>query len=341
MKRLLTIAVPTYNRADLLDKQLAWFAEAVKGKEQCCELIVTDNCSTDATPAVMEKWGQVFRDTPLLVHMNRNAENLGAIRNIAYGISKARGQFVWTVSDDDGVAPNALHFVLEKVESHPDLTLLILNFSSRHWRTRKLKYARCFEVDEERVESCGTVIFEEALADPNPSRWGGLALTTALIYRTEVAQAALREWVAGLDNLTCQLYITAFCAMQGETILTRDAHVEMAGGRHFFTKDRQMYLRFKIAEIPEAFIKIAELGYSRELCEQKIVNQREELKMRLLLQNIRRGPFKTIAVLSRYRASLKRIRVCGGDCAGKGKAGFPVAKADDTKRVAETGRVGS
>lgn len=308
MERLLTIAIPTFNRASLLDRQLNWFSQAVKGNESRCELIVTDNCSSDETPEVLAKWKAAFAGTGLQVHLNRNKENLGAIRNIAYCLNRAEGQFVWTVSDDDWVAPDALRFVCETAEKHPDLFLLILNFSSRHCQTGKLKYARCFEVARDQVLSRGKGLFEACLRDPNPSRWGGLALTTALVYRTAEAQAALRAWPEGLDNLTCQLYVTACCALRGKTVLTKEPHVEMAGGRHFFTRDRQMYLRFKVAEVPEAFVKLAEIGYSRALCEEKILNQRNELKFRLLAQNLCRGPRATFAVLKRYRQSIERIR---------------------------------
>ena len=44
MQKLLTIAIPTYNRAALLDKQLAWLATAIKGFESECEIIISDNC---------------------------------------------------------------------------------------------------------------------------------------------------------------------------------------------------------------------------------------------------------------------------------------------------------
>ncbi len=49
MHKLLTIAIPTYNRAELLDKQLAWLAQAIQGFESDCEIFVSDNCSTDHT----------------------------------------------------------------------------------------------------------------------------------------------------------------------------------------------------------------------------------------------------------------------------------------------------
>lgn len=307
MERLLTVAIPTYNRAALLDEQLEWFAQAVKGMEEHCELIVSDNGSSDGTREVVARWLKRLEKTALKLHMQRHPRNLGAIRNIASCLDRATGRHVWTVSDDDAVAPDTLRFVLATVRRDPSLSLIILNFSSRHWRSGKLKFARCYEVDHDQIENPGHDLFERILSDPHPSRWGGLVLTTALVYRTEVAQAALREWPEGLDNLTLQLYVTAFCARQGKSLVTKETYLEMKGGRHFFSEDRRMFFRFKVAEIPEAFVKLVELGYSRELCRQKILNQRDEIKPRLLFQNLLRGPVAMFRVLRRYRATLERL----------------------------------
>lgn len=238
------------------------------------------------------------------MQFRRNAENLGAIRNIASGIAHACGSHVWTVSDDDTVEPQAIRFVLSQIQANPDLSLLILNFSSRHWRSGQLKSARCFEFDHDRAEACGRELFEQALSHPNPSKWGGLALTTALVYQTEAARAALQGWPEGLDNLTLQLFITAYCAREGKTLLTKDTHLEMASGRHFFCQDRTLYFRFKVAEIPEAFVKLAEIGYAPDLCRQKIIHQKKEITWRLLRQNFVRRPLHAWKVLKRYRASL-------------------------------------
>ena len=43
MNKLLTLAIPTYNRAELLDKQLTWLAQAIIGIESDCEIFVSDN----------------------------------------------------------------------------------------------------------------------------------------------------------------------------------------------------------------------------------------------------------------------------------------------------------
>lgn len=47
MNKLLTIVIPTFNRAILLKQQLTWLAKAIKGFESECEIIISDNCSTD------------------------------------------------------------------------------------------------------------------------------------------------------------------------------------------------------------------------------------------------------------------------------------------------------
>ena len=51
----LTIAIPTFNRATLLDKQISWLTRAVEGHESHCTIHISDNHSTDDTPYVLEK----------------------------------------------------------------------------------------------------------------------------------------------------------------------------------------------------------------------------------------------------------------------------------------------
>lgn len=333
MDKLLSIAIPTYNRAALLDRQLAWFAKAVEGCEHDCELIVSDNCSTDDTRKILSKWRARFEKRSLEVHVNRNSANLGPIRNIAYCIHRAQGRYVWTVGDDDAVAPHALRFVLEKIREIPDLALLILNFSSRHCETGELKYARCFEVAEDKLKENGRSLVEWALEHPDPTRWGGLVLTTALVYRTPLAQSALRAWPDGLDNLYLQFYVTASCAIQGRILLTREVFLEMAEGRHFFTGNKRLLFRFKMAELPESLAKVAELGYSAELCREKIRLQRGKIKWRAIRNHLLTNFWETLFLLKRHRAAIKKIeQQCRG--AGHSPPGISPSPSPAPKREA-------
>jgi abequosyltransferase len=311
MEQVLTIGIPTYDRAPLLDRQLAWFARAVAGREHLVELIVSDNCSTDETPEVTARWQADLAAQGVRARFVRNDENVGAIRNIVGCIDAAEGAYVWVVGDDDRIDPAALRYVLDTIHEHPDLALLVLNFSSRHVKTGFRRYERCFEIDADLVEATGAAIVERLLAAPHPSRWGGLVLTTALVYRTADVQAAVHAWPEGIDNITLQLYLTASNAMRGTTIVTKEAHLEMSTGSHFFEEDPMVFFRFRIAEVPEAFVKLVELGYSRELCQEKIRNQRRELRWRRVVHLVRRRPWETVDVLLRHLRASRAVQNVG------------------------------
>lgn len=294
--------MPTYKRASLIDAQLAWFAAAVQGREDRVELLVSDNCSPDGTAAVCERWSAALRGR-LRTRFHRQASNVGAIRNIAWCMNEAAGEYVWVVGDDDAIHPSALHFVFETIVKQPDLALLILNYSSRHWKSGELRFERCFEVDADLVASDGQALVERFLRDDRPSHWGGLVLTTALVYRTADAQAALHAWPKGLDNISVQLFVTAHAALQGTTMLTSRPHLEMAAGRHFFAEDPLVLFRFRIADIPDAFVELVRIGYSRELCLHRIRHQRRELRWRRLLKLFARHPVASASVLARHASA--------------------------------------
>lgn len=304
---LLTVAIPTYGRAALLDRQLAWFAEAVRGREHLVELHVSDNASTDETARVMATWRERLAGGTLRTRWERRPKNVGAIRNIAGCIRAARGEFVWTVSDDDVLRPDALRFVLDTLGERPDLALLVLNFSSRDARSGEERFARCFEVETDQEAADGRAIFMRHLAHPHPSRWGGLALTTALVYRSRAARAALASWPRGLDNLTVQLYVTGYCACLGRTLLTAQSWLEAKAGEHFFSNDARLTFRFRMADVPTAFEHLARLGYPRELCVEKIHLQRREFPPRAVLARLLRWPLLTTRVAVRYATSLGRL----------------------------------
>lgn len=94
---LLTIAIPTWNRAvhlrRLLDALLPMTADCA-GR---IEIIVSDNGSTDDTPTVL---AAACRDRPD-VHVLRNALNIGGDANFARCFHQAQGQYLWVIGDDD------------------------------------------------------------------------------------------------------------------------------------------------------------------------------------------------------------------------------------------------
>lgn len=255
----LTIALPTFNRQRLLDQQLAWLSQAIKGHEDDLEIIISDNCSDDQTQQVIERWTPAFAKTTL--RLNRNSENIGAVRNIARCMRMARGRHVWVISDDDPIRSEAIGYVLDRLNETPDLGLIVLNFSSREVKTGRLNFERCYDIAEEKVHRDGRKLFGELLYQDN----GGVTLTTALVYRTDLAHAALDAWPEGLENLAVQMYITGYAAAHGPALATRDVWLECAAGEHYFMSDPKLQHKLQHVDVPRIYARFFEIGYSRLL----------------------------------------------------------------------------
>lgn len=299
MKPALTIAIPTYNRAALLDRQLGWVARAVVGHERQCEILVSDNASPDETPRVIERWRKALIEGGASVRVNRHAKNVGAIRNIAFCIASARARHVWTVGDDDVIEDSALGYVLTQVQQHPDLALLTLNFSSRLVTTGELRFERCYEIDEDVVHADGRELFMRCLEhDP-----GGVALTTAQVYRSDLAGKAIREWRLGLYNLVTQIYWTGFCAAKGPVKVTRETHLECAAGTHFFVGNPRLAYKLDLGDTTELYARLAKTGYPADRCLRLARKQLRGAKRRLAT-GVLRWPATGAAAMLRVGTSL-------------------------------------
>lgn len=106
-KPLLTLAIPTYNRAACLRELLSVLADQLQNEPRV-ELMISDNASPDDTPAVV----QDFVDRGLRIRYIRNPENIGPDANFLQCFEQARGKYVWLFSDDDLIIPGGLAKIL-------------------------------------------------------------------------------------------------------------------------------------------------------------------------------------------------------------------------------------
>lgn len=123
-KPLLTIAIPTYNRAWCLGELLPVLEDQL-ANESRVELIISDNASPDETPSLV----QDFMARGLRVRYIRNGENIGPDGNFLQCFEQARGKYVWLFSDDDLIVPGGLAKILNYCES-AEYDLIFLSHSS-------------------------------------------------------------------------------------------------------------------------------------------------------------------------------------------------------------------
>ena len=111
MSPLLTIAIPTWNRAIFLEQNLRQLNREMTGiAPGLVEILVSDNCSSDHTPAVVE---EAKRSTQIAYV--RNESNIGWGANFAQCFNLARGKYVLLLGDDDLLIDGALAILVDRL----------------------------------------------------------------------------------------------------------------------------------------------------------------------------------------------------------------------------------
>lgn len=302
MNKLLTIAIPTYNRAEYLDKQLGWLAEAIKGYESDCEILVSDNCSTDHTQSIISKWQNILKN--ITFKSNKNSENIGVMRNIMYCLTAATTQYVWAIGDDDPIQERAVAYVISKIKNINDLSLLFLNFSGRNQITGeavhppKIVGNRWFDADTEDGEGDGKAIFEYCFS----KSVGAVIFLTATVYRTDLVERALEIWPTASNNWISLAYLAGYCAANGKVIVTKDIYLECIVGVSYWQKEPKSALLMQYQHIPEVVLKLQEVGYSKAYCYRMLLQNYHEVDLRVFLGAMRRWPVSAIKTIVPFLA---------------------------------------
>ncbi|MBK5240997.1 glycosyltransferase [Clostridium sp.] len=92
MDSLVSILIPTYNRAIFLEKCIKSALNQTYGN---LEIIISDNCSTDNTEEIVSK----YNDTK--IRYVKNFRNIGPILNWKNALMKSKGKYCVILCDDD------------------------------------------------------------------------------------------------------------------------------------------------------------------------------------------------------------------------------------------------
>ncbi|NQU03927.1 MAG: glycosyltransferase family 2 protein, partial [Syntrophaceae bacterium] len=125
MNKLLTIAVPTYNRADKVKRLLSVIKDEIFSfrLQDQVSVIVSNNASTDKTHSAVSK----FLNCGLNIEYYRQPENLGFDGNLRFLYTQAKTRYVWYISDDEMPLKGAISKIL-KVLKKDDPDVLLFSF---------------------------------------------------------------------------------------------------------------------------------------------------------------------------------------------------------------------
>ncbi len=114
---MITVAICTYNRAELLDKTLDRLQSIRKPAHSEWEVLVVNNRCTDGTDAVIEKY---VSSLPLR-RIYQPVQGLSNARNAA--VENARGNYILWTDDDVLVSDGWLQAYEEAFERYPDAAI--------------------------------------------------------------------------------------------------------------------------------------------------------------------------------------------------------------------------
>ena len=111
---LITIAIPTFNRAALLERAIN---SAIRQNYSNIEILVSDNASPD------ERVHKFLNDMPTRypgVRVFVQEENRGPVENFLFLLKKAHGQYFMWLADDDEISENYVSSLEQVLQEHPD-----------------------------------------------------------------------------------------------------------------------------------------------------------------------------------------------------------------------------
>lgn len=103
----LAIVIPTYNRAEFLDRCLELVIPSVR--KYGIAIYISDNCSEDATRSVA---GERAEEYPLIQY-SCNSENLGPDKNFQVALGMPQADYIWLLGDTYQIQPESIDFLIE------------------------------------------------------------------------------------------------------------------------------------------------------------------------------------------------------------------------------------
>lgn len=114
---LVSVIIPNYNHARYLDQRIQ---SVLNQTYQDFELIILDDCSSDGSREVIEK----YRGNPHVTQIKYNEENSGStFIQWQRGFDLAKGEYIWIAESDDYADHSFIETLLDKFNQNPAAVL--------------------------------------------------------------------------------------------------------------------------------------------------------------------------------------------------------------------------
>jgi glycosyltransferase involved in cell wall biosynthesis len=113
---LVSVAFPIFNEEKFITESI----ESILNQDYPkLEIIICDNASTDNTGRICEKFANMNSRISYL----RQNNNIGAVKNFSFGLSKAKGKYFMWAAGHDKWSPNLITQCVQLLERSPSTTI--------------------------------------------------------------------------------------------------------------------------------------------------------------------------------------------------------------------------
>lgn len=135
-RKLLSICIPTRNRASELERLLNnVISQALEFRDDI-EICISNNNSNDNTKDIVINFREKYPD---LIKYHENESNIGLDRNILKLSAMAEGKFIWTFGDDDLIEKKGLKKVIEFITEKRGYNIGAMIINLKHCRVLDAK----------------------------------------------------------------------------------------------------------------------------------------------------------------------------------------------------------
>jgi len=163
---LLSIAIPTWNRANSLNKALSYLLPQIVSYSNMIEVIIPDNASTDNTKGVISSYVKKYSSINFQIYCQK--ENTGAFCNAKKCRELSNGKFLWILSDDDYILNGVVAKVINYLKNNDDIGGIFLNAWSKKKElcfSNKIEIEKLFNDYANRLTLISAVIFYNEKSD--------------------------------------------------------------------------------------------------------------------------------------------------------------------------------
>lgn len=155
----LSVAIPTYNGAGYIKEALDSIITQLNDIPEKIEILVSNNASTDGTEEIIKEYVKKY---PNIVSYYKNENNVGFDRNVDLIFKRAKGEYVWLLSDDDTLKEKSISIFLDKLNKYKNSSVLFLNFSECNVNMNERLHRYRVDIHKDVYCENGDIFFQES-----------------------------------------------------------------------------------------------------------------------------------------------------------------------------------